>query len=504
MSPREPTQTSVLIIGAGISGICMGVRLGQAGIPYLVLEKANRVGGTWRENTYPGCACDTQSHHYCFSFELNPDWSRVYAEQPQILTYLEHCSQKYGVAEHIRFQQEIIRATFDATAGDWSVETASGETFSARILVSAVGQLNRPALPEIPGLRSFQGAMFHSAQWDHDFNLTNKDVAVIGNGASALQLIPRLAAAVRQLNVFQRSPNWLVPKGDRSFRTWEKWIFRRIPIIARLYRYWIYWNWERSWPEFLKDSAAAKRKKRRLSTHIATEVASPDLAQALVPDYPVGCKRVLLTDDYYQTMQLENVTLITDPIARIESDGLVTPNGQKHVVDCIVLATGFQATDFLAPMEIRGMNGMTLNETWRNGPEAYLGMTVPGFPNFFMLYGPNTNLGHNSIIFMIECQARYISRAIETIIERNLVFMDVKPETMSGFNDNLHEQMKKTAWVGGCSSWYKTPDGKVVNNWSTTTYRYWWQTRRPNLKHYVLEPMARRNISVADAAESIS
>lgn len=298
MSPREPTQTSVLIIGAGISGICMGVRLGQAGIPYLVLEKANRVGGTWRENTYPGCACDTQSHHYCFSFKLNPDRSRVYAEQPQILTYLEHCSQKYGVAEHIRFQQEIIRATFDATAGDWSVETASGETFSARILVSAVGQLNRPALPEIPGLRSFQGAMFHSAQWDHDFNLTNKDVAVIGNGASALQLIPRLAAAVRQLNVFQRSPNWLVPKGDRSFRTWEKWICRRIPIIARLYRYWIYWNWERSWPEFLKDSAAAKRKKRRLSTHIATEVASPDLAQALVPDYPVGCKRVLLTDDY--------------------------------------------------------------------------------------------------------------------------------------------------------------------------------------------------------------
>ncbi|MCZ6731558.1 MAG: hypothetical protein O7B27_03255 [Gammaproteobacteria bacterium] len=205
-----------------------------------------------------------------------------------------------------------------------------------------------------------------------------------------------------------------------------------------------------------------------------------------------------------QTMQLENVTLITDPIARIESDGLVTQNGQKHVVDCIVLATGFQATDFLAPMEIGGMNGMTLNETWRNGPEAYLGMTVPGFPNFFMLYGPNTNLGHNSIIFMIECQARYISRAIETIIERNLAFMDVKPETMSGFNDNLHEQMKKTAWVGGCSSWYKTPDGKVVNNWSTTTYRYWWQTRRPNLKHYVLEPMARRNISVADAAESIS
>ena len=478
---------TVAIIGAGAGGLCLGMRLKTAGIGFVILEKAARLGGTWRDNTYPGCACDTQAHHYSYSFAPNPDWSRRYAEQPEILAYLERCAETYGLGAHIRFDTEVTAARFDEAAGQWTVETAAGERIAARFVVSAVGQLNRPAYPDIPGLDSFAGTAFHSALWNHGHDLAGKTIAVIGNGASALQLIPRIAPLAKRLLVFQRSPSWVDPKRDRLFEGWQKRLFRTVPWIRRLYRWSIYWRWERSWPEFLKDTPAARRKEERLAADIARRVAEPGLTTELTPDYPVGCKRVLLADDYYETLVRPNVEVVTAPIERIEPDAIVTADGRAHVIDTLVLATGFKSLEFLAPMEIEGRGGRRLREGWRDGAEAYLGITVAGFPNFFMLYGPNTNLGHNSVLFMIECQVHYTLRCVREALRRDLLYLDVKPDAMARFNRILQAELGKTAWAGGCRSWYKTASGRVTNNWSTTTYRYWWQTRRPKLRDYRLE-----------------
>jgi cation diffusion facilitator CzcD-associated flavoprotein CzcO len=469
---------TVAIIGAGAGGLCMGMR------------------------TYPGCACDTQAHHYSYSFAPNPDWSRRYAEQPEILAYLERCAVDYGLGPHIRFNQEVTAARFDEAAGRWTVKTASGEGVTARFVVSAVGQLNRPAYPDIPGLDSFAGTAIHSAEWNHDHDMTGETVAVVGNGASAIQLIPHVARRAKRFLIFQRSPNWVETKNDRLFKGWERGLFRTFPWLRRLYRWSIYWRWERSWPEFLQDTPAARKKEQRLSAGIARQVAETGLSEALTPDYPVGCKRVLLADDYYETLMRPNVEVVTAAIERIEPHAVVTADGKAHAIDTLVLATGFKSLEFLAPMEVRGLGARSLREGWQDGAEAYLGITVAGYPNFFMLYGPNTNLGHNSIIFMIECQVRYVLRCIREALGRDLLYLDLKPEAMARFNRTLQAELGKTAWAGGCRSWYKTAAGRVTNNWSTTTYRYWWQTRRPRLRDYRLETRAPAETEVAaEAAE---
>ncbi|HEY7863692.1 MAG TPA: NAD(P)/FAD-dependent oxidoreductase, partial [Thermoanaerobaculia bacterium] len=411
----------IAIIGSGFSGICLGIALGKAGFRrFTIFEKAGGLGGTWRDNTYPGAACDSPSFAYCFSFEQKTDWSRKWAPQPEILAYLEHCARKYDLLSHMRFGCEIASARFDDEKSLWRLRTTAGETHEAEILVGATGQLNRPSTPEIPGLRDFQGAVFHSARWDHACDLAGKEVAVIGNAASAIQFVPEIAPLVRTLRIFQRSANWMVPKLDRPFTEREKARFTRHPWLARLYRWWIWLSFEIRWPVF-RGNAFMSRQSRRIATeHVLSSVREEGLRKALIPDHPIGGKRILISDDYYPALERENVRVVTDPIERIAADAVVTRGGRLHPADVLILATGFESTSFLAPMRIEGSGGQSLADAWKDGAEAYLGISVAGFPNLFLMYGPNTNLGHNSIVFMIECQTGYIVDCLRRMRESGL------------------------------------------------------------------------------------
>jgi cation diffusion facilitator CzcD-associated flavoprotein CzcO len=483
----------IAIVGSGFGGLCMAIRLKQAGIDtFTIFEKASRLGGTWRDNTYPGAACDSPSFAYCYSFEQKTDWSRKWSPQPEVLGYMEHCARKYDVLRHIRFDTEIAGARFDADAGVWRIRTTAGETVEAEVLVSAVGQLNRPATPEIAGLDGFHGVAFHSARWRHDVDLAGKDVAVIGNAASAIQLIPQIAPVVRRLSVFQRSANWMIAKNDRAYGAREQRRFARFPALARLYRWWLWATYEMRFPVFRQNALMSRKITQLAEEHIREHVADPALQRALVPDYPIGGKRILISDDYYQALVRDNVDVVTSPIERVTADAIVTRDGRTVPADVIVLATGFETTSFLVPMRIEGPDGRVLEDVWRDGAEAYLGITVSGFPNFFMLYGPNTNLGHNSIIFMIECQVRYVLDCVRALAARDLAWIDVRPEVMRAYNARLQSALERTVWAKTGKSWYKRADGRITNNWSGSTVEYWWRTRRADLDRYHLEARARR------------
>jgi cation diffusion facilitator CzcD-associated flavoprotein CzcO len=475
----------IAIVGSGFGGIGMGIRLKQAGIDsFTIFEKTDQLGGTWRDNTYPGAACDSPSFLYCFSFEQKTDWSRKWAPQPEILAYIQHCVRKYDLLPHVRFETEIAGARFDADAGLWRLRTAAGEEIEAEVLVSGTGQLNRPSYPDLPGLDGFRGVAFHSARWNHEADLAGKDVAVVGNAASAIQFVPQIAPRVRRLSVFQRSANWMLPKNDRVYSAAEKRLFAAIPWLARLYRWWIWAQHEMRFPVFRQRPFLSRLVGRMAERHIREQVADPALQQAMVPDYPVGGKRILISDDYYQTLGRDNVEVVTTPIERVTDDAVVTRDGVARRVDAIILATGFQSTGFLAPMRIEGLDHRVLDDEWKNGADAYLGVSVAGFPNFFMLYGPNTNLGHNSIIFMLECQIRYILECIHTLEQRHLAYLDLKPHVMSAYNARLQAILDGTVWAKTGQSWYKRADGKITNNWSGTTLEYWWRMRRVNLDAY--------------------
>ncbi|MCA9772360.1 MAG: NAD(P)/FAD-dependent oxidoreductase, partial [Myxococcales bacterium] len=433
----------------------------------------------WRDNTYPGAACDVPSYLYSYSFEPSARWSRAFAEQPEILAYIEHCADKYGLRPFVRFGAEVAGARFDETAAVWRVALATGDEVVARVLVSGVGQLHRPRVPAIPGLERFEGASFHSARWRHDLDLRGRRVAVVGNAASAIQFIPRIAPLCARLTVFQRSANWILPKPDRAYSALEKGLLTRFPALAWLYRARIYWALELRWPAFREGSfwrplltAIARRELRR-------QVADPKLRAALTPDYPFGCKRILISNDYYPAMARENVSLVTSPIEAAEADALRTRDGERHVADTLIFATGFETTRFLAPMRVEGLGGKNLEKTWAEGAEAYLGMTAAGFPNFFILYGPNTNLAHNSILFMLECQVRYVVQCVRRIRERRLAYLDLREDEMARYNAAVQRDLGETVWDAECGSWYKLPSGKITNNWPHGTLAFWWRTRRP-------------------------
>ena len=479
----------VVIIGAGISGICLGIKLKQAGIDsFAIFDKSDGVGGTWRDNTYPGAGCDVPSMLYSFSFELKTDWSRLFSPQKEILEYLEHCTDKYGLRPHMCFRTEIADARFDAAEGVWRIRTTAGEAHIADILASGVGQLNRPQWPDIPGLDEFRGTTFHSARWNHEHDLTGEDVAVIGNGASAIQFIPCIAPKVRRLAIFQRSPNWMIPRNDRELSERERERLGRHPVLARAFRYLIWARLEARWPAFSKGSFAGRRLENFSKREMKKVVSSPQLQALLTPEYPVGCKRILISDDYYQAIARDNVDIVTSPIERATADGLVCADGTSHRFDTIILATGFKSTEFLCPIDIRGREGRSLGEAWREGAEAYLGVALAGFPNFFMLYGPNTNLGHNSIILMIERQVGYIMQCIERSRGRNLRTFEVREDAMVRYNAAVQRSLKKSVWDAGCESWYKTESGKITNNWPHSTISYWWRTRRPVWADFRQEP----------------
>ncbi|QDU31401.1 4-hydroxyacetophenone monooxygenase [Anatilimnocola aggregata] len=474
-------QPTIAILGAGAAGLCMGMRLKQLSIEsFTIYEKSDRVGGTWRENTYPGAGCDVPSHLYSFSFEPKFDWSRVYSRQPEIQRYLEHCAQKYDLHRHVRFGFEVANASFDEAAGIWRLRTTSGEEFTAQVLITGTGQLNRPHTPEIPGLEEFGGAQFHSARWNHQHDLAGRNVAVIGNAASAIQFIPPVAEVAKKVHVFQRHANWIIPRNDRAYRTWERFAFQYAPGYARLMRALIYWKCESRFFVLFRKSWVAWYLKWCATRYLESHIQDPALRKTLTPDFTPGCKRTLISDDYYQALARPNVEVVTNGIARITRDGIITNDGTLHAADTLVFATGFEATRFLAPIEITGREGRQLADVWKHGAEAYLGVAVSGFPNLFLLYGPNTNLGHNSIIFMIECQVNYILQCLSRLQSQRLATLEVKPEVQDSYNRELQRGLAKTAWYAGCSSWYKTKAGKVTNNWSGFASQYWWRMRRPD------------------------
>jgi cation diffusion facilitator CzcD-associated flavoprotein CzcO len=468
-------ETRIAIIGAGHSGICLGMKLRQAGIEeFVILEKAATLGGTWRDNTYPGASCDAPSFLYSFSFAQKTDWSRRFAWQPELLAYAAECAVSAGLLPHVRFNAEVTAARFDETRDLWSIELADGSTLEARYLVTAVGQLHHPAIPELPGRHSFAGPQFHSARWDHTVDLTGKHVAVIGNAASAVQFVPQIAPQVSRLTIFQRSANWLLPRKDRLYsprlhRTMARW-----PWLAKLRHdwQWFFFGEVQLTPLMKRVRPVQWAARQYAMRHLRRQVRDPKLREKLVPDYPIGARRVLFNDDYYPALGRRNVRLVTEPIESIAAGGVRTRDGELHGADVIVYATGFKATDFLAPMRFSGLGGRSLAEEWRHGAHAYLGVTVSGFPNFFMLYGPNTNLGHNSILVMIEAQAGYIVQAIGQMTTRGTRRLDVRRDIMDEYNLRLQQDLAKSVWAAAKSSWYKLADGTITNNWPHSTMRY--------------------------------
>lgn len=489
----------ICIIGSGFAGLCMGIQLKKAGIDsFVILEKADNVGGTWRDNTYPGAACDVPSHLYSFSFELNPSWSRKFSPHDEIQAYLEHCVEKYELLPHIRFGTEVSEARFDATLGRWEVGTKGGETLYARVLIPAVGQLSRPAYPSIPGLDGFTGTAFHSARWDHDYDFEGKTVAVIGTGASAIQFVPQIAKKAKHVHVFQRSAPWILPKPDRAFTGLEKRLFSRVPGLAKAYRGSIYCGMEWRAVGFQGFAPLMKAVGWQAMRHLKQTIADPELRDKLTPDYRIGCKRVLLSNDYYPTMARDNVSLVTDGIVRIEGNAVVTDDQVWREVDAIVFGTGFKASEFLAPMRITGLEGRDLNQEWRDGAEAYKGISVAGFPNMFILYGPNTGLAHNSIVYMIESQVRYVMDGLRTLKDRPAAYLDVRDDVQTRYNTWIQSQIDDSPWQD-CQSWYRAEGGKNTANWPGFTFVYRAKTRHADLRDYELHEAAWQSDSQRDS-----
>ncbi|WP_219517170.1 flavin-containing monooxygenase [Nonomuraea ceibae] len=464
----------VAIIGAGFGGLCMAIRLEKAGIgSYTVFEKAGALGGTWRDNSYPGAGCDIPSHLYSYSFEKYASWTRRYPEQPEILAYLEHCADKYDVRRKIRFNAEVTDAAFDGSR--WQV-TAGGESEAFDVVVMSVGQLNRPRLPEIPGMDDFEGAAFHSARWDHGHDLTGRRVAVIGSGSSAAQLIPRVAERAERLTVFQRTPNWVIPKPDAEFGTAARLAFRFVPGLQRAYREWIFRYAEAALYPALAGGWSRDLLRKRALGHLRDQVPDPELRAKLTPDHPPGCKRVIIDSAFYPALCRAGVDVVTDPISRITPKGVETAT-TAYEADTIVYATGFRATEFLAPIRVTGRAGRDLAEQWAGGPEAYLGISVPHFPNLFLLYGPHTNLGHNSIVFMLECQVAHVMACLPHLSGGRR--LEVRPEAMAAWRAQLDAAMARMVWSDGCRSWYKNAEGRVTNNWPGPAPLYRRLTARP-------------------------
>lgn len=463
-----------IIIGSGFAGLCMGIRLKQAGIDsFIILEKGNGIGGTWRDNNYPGAACDVQSHLYSYSFAPKSDWSRLFGPQQEILNYMNDCTDRFDIRQHIRINQEVTSAFFDEKTGTWKVTTQNDEIYQARALVGGTGGLSRPVLPKIPGIDSFKGAKFHSARWDHTYDLTGKTVAVIGTGASAIQIVPTIAPKVGKLELFQRTPPWIIPKPDSSIGNSVKGVFKYLPPLRWLFRKAIYWINELGVIAFAINPKLMKVFEGFAKRFIAKSIPNPTLREKVTPSYTIGCKRILLSNDYYPALNRENVDLVTEGIQEIKRDSILTKDGKEHKVDAIIFATGFQAAEAVSPFEIRGKNGRLLSDVWEGGAEAYLGTSISGFPNFFMIVGPNTGLGHSSMILMIESQAQYALQCIRALRKKNIKYIDVRKEVQDRYNQEIQDRLSRSVWLtGGCISWYNTSTGRNTTLWPGFTFEF--------------------------------
>jgi cation diffusion facilitator CzcD-associated flavoprotein CzcO len=483
----DGAELDVAIIGAGFSGLSMAIALKRAGHKrFRVFEKAGDLGGTWRDNRYPGCACDVPSHLYSFSFAQNPGWSRSFSPQPEIWRYMKDCVAKYDVLPHFQFNSPVSAAAFDEVKHFWRITLEGGKTVTARALVSGAGALHLPAYPKINGLESFEGRAFHSSDWDESLDLTGRNVAIIGTGASAIQILPAIAPKAKQVTLFQRTPAWVLPRMDRAFSEKTQMLFRTLPPMQRLLRRALYLRLEMSALGFLGNRKLMERVEKLSLGYLEKTVTDPDIRAKLTPDYQIGCKRILISDDYYQAFNRANVSLATSAIDRATATGLVTADGKEHVFDTLIYATGFRANEPLAEIDIKGRGGHSLAHEWRYGAEAYYGISVAGFPNFFILLGPNTGLGHNSIIFMIESQTRYIMHCLHWLLREGADEVDVRRNVQQEFNKKLQAQMARTVWQSGCKSWYLNANGTNSTIWPDFTFRYWWRTRQPDPHDYVI------------------
>jgi cation diffusion facilitator CzcD-associated flavoprotein CzcO len=479
----------VVIVGTGFSGLGQAIQLERAGIrDYVILEKAGEVGGTWRDNSYPGCACDVQSHMYSFSYEQNPDWSRSFSAQPEIFEYLKGVADKYRLREKIRFGVELTGAHWDERERRWTATTKDGREFVTQFLVSGVGGLHIPQVPELPGIAEFKGQTWHSAQWNHEYDLRGKRVAVVGTGASAVQFVPKIAPDVAELTLFQRTPPWIMPKPDHAMPSWARTLFKRVPGTQRLYRNALYWLLEARAIGFNGHPAIMKAGELIAKRNIAKGIKDPALRKKVTPDYTMGCKRVLISNDYYPALSRPNVEVNTAGIKEVKAHSIVDSAGVEHEVDAIVYGTGFKVTDALEYLDITGVDGRDLAKEWAvEGMRTHKGITVSGFPNLFFLLGPNTALGHNSVVFMIESQSRYVVDAIKLADSRDAAALDVRPGVQDRFQQDIQDKLVKGVWTqGGCKSWYL--DAKGVNRtiWPGFTWRYWLETRKVDPADYEL------------------
>jgi cation diffusion facilitator CzcD-associated flavoprotein CzcO len=476
----------VAIVGSGFGGIGMAIRLKRAGVEdFVVLERAAEVGGTWRDNSYPGCACDVPSHLYSYSFAPNPDWSRSYSGQAEILAYLRGVAEREGILPHVRTSHEVTETAWDDDAQHWRV-VAGGEELRADVLVVSAGPLSEPSIPELPGIESFAGATWHSAAWDHSHDLRGARVAVVGTGASAIQFVPRIQPEVERLHLFMRTAPWIIPRGDRDISAAERRLFRAFPPAQQLMRGFVWATRETLVPGFMHP-AAGRALEMRARLQLFRQVRDPALRAKLTPSYQVGCKRVLVSDDFYPSLAQPNVELVTEGIREVRERSIVSGDGTERPIDALIFGTGFLTTEWPFAHRVRGRGGELLADRWRSGAKAYLGTTVAGFPNLFLLYGPNTNLGHSSIVYMLESQINYVMDALRVLSERGATSADLRPEAQERFDAEIQERLAGSVWnVGGCGSWYLDADGRNALMWPGTILRFRHRTRRFDPRPYVL------------------
>lgn len=475
---RTAEHHRVAIVGSGFAGLGAAIRLKQGGIEdFVVLERGEDVGGTWNFNTYPGCQCDIPSHLYSFSFAPNPNWSRTYSKQPEIWEYLRRTARERGVDPHVRLRCEVTAADWDEQAECWRIQTSTGP-LTADVLVAGAGPLSEPKLPQIAGIESFQGKLFHSAQWDHEHSLDGERVAVIGTGASSIQFVPHIQPQVGKLHLFQRTAPWIVPHRDRETSRLERWAYRAFPPAQRLVRGFVYWTRELFVLRLMHPREGSLPERVALR-HLRSQVADPRLRAKLTPGYRIGCKRVLISNDYYPALAQPNVEVVTDAIQEIRPHAIVTADGVEREIDTIILGTGFHVTDMPVAEWVRGRDGRSLGEVWHGSPVAYLGTSVAGFPNMFMLVGPNTGLGHNSIVFMIEAQLNYLIDCLRHLDRRGIDVFEVRDAVQRSFNENLQRELDGSVWTsGGCVSWYLDAHGRNSTIWPGFTWPFRRRLRR--------------------------
>jgi cation diffusion facilitator CzcD-associated flavoprotein CzcO len=483
----------VLIIGSGFSGLGAAIRLRKDGRDdFLVVERGSEVGGTWRDNTYPGAACDVPSHLYSYSFELNPNWSRSFSPQGEIQEYLRSVAAKYDVVDKHLFDTEVTLAAWDAGTDTWRVDTTSGN-FTADVLVGAVGALCEPALPDIKGIETFRGEVFHSARWNHDAALAGKRVALIGTGASAIQIGPAIARDVAHLDVYQRTAPWVMPRHDRSYSTLESLAYKHVPLLQRAAREAIYWGREAYVLGFAVEPRILQAAQRVAERNISKSIKDRELRDRVTPDWQIGCKRILLSNDWYPMLARDHVDLVTDGIAEIRSNAIVAADGTVREVDAIVLATGFHVTDSPTYERIVGKDGRSLAAVWdEQGQQAYKGAAVAGFPNLLFVVGPNCGLGHSSMVYMIESHLNYLSGALKTMDRQGIATFEVRPDVQQHYNQRLQRHMRRTIWqTGGCSSWYLDKHGNNTTLWPSFTFVFRQLTRRFDVAAYETTAPAR-------------